>query len=513
MRILSVFRLVAFHFVALFVCSAQRDPVTARKLLDGAVEMSAAVHPETGVAAVLRAGIAYGSIDKAAGLALLRRAFSASATLDKEELREEYASAIVRAAAELDVQSGAELLRQLPKPASAATAVVRQLIASSHFDQAMELLALVPDQVEYPYEAASYLLASLPEEDSRRAITFGRATAAFARVPAGPFPLLVERFGKQMPAELRGRAVSLMLGRIAAWKDSSESFSGVANDDDPDIEIHSPQQTELRELVSVARLFDPAAVERIVATRQDVNAALGGFRRPRKPAEPIAAEPGKKDDGDDEPFSPPFGIGMGDNFDAFRRSLDEYGKAMKQAEKITELTKKDPGEAVRVARTLPEMIRAEALAVIASAVVTKDAALATSIVDSCVGEIERIENPASRIPALVKLGGIYTKLKDPPRAYTAYERALADAVPLWSRDTRSDRPNVASRDTWPSTQAVRMTAYEAALNLGAGAQELLSGITVADLAVLARIQMARALLALPPDIHNINVRWVDKDPR
>ena len=203
---------------------------------------------------------------------------------------------------------------------------------------------------------------------------------------------------------------------------------------------------------------------------------------------------------------------MGENFDAFRRSLDEYGKAAKQAEKVTELMKKDPGEAVRVARTLPEMIRAEALAVIASAVVTKDAALATSIVDSCVGEIERI-NPASRIPALVKLGGIYTKLKDPPRAYAAYERALADAVPLWSRDTRADRPNVASRDTWPSTQAVRMTAHEAALNLGAGAQELLSGITVADLALLARIQMARALLALPPDIHNINVRWVDKDPR
>ena len=211
------------------------DPASARKLLDGAVEMSAAVHPETAVAALLRAGITYGTLDRKTGVALLHRAFAGVPSVANEDVREEYASGIVRAAADLDAQAATELLRQLPKPASAATAVIRQLLADKHFDQAMELLALMPDQVEYPYEAASYLMANLPAEDPRRGITFGRATTAFARVPYGPFPVLVERFGKQMTADLRGRAVSVMLQRIQAWKDSGDSFSGSADGDDRDI--------------------------------------------------------------------------------------------------------------------------------------------------------------------------------------------------------------------------------------------------------------------------------------
>lgn len=496
--------------LALVLTAAPRDPATARKLLDGAVEMSAAVHPETGVAALMQTGIAYAVLDKKTGLALLDRAFSAVRSLSGEDLRQEYSSAIVRAAADLDVQAASELLRQLPNPASAATAIVRQLLAAEHFDQAMELLALTPEQVEYPFEAASHLIARLPKDDPRSAIAFGRATTAFARLPAGPFPALVERFGAQMPVDLRGRAISAMLLRIRDWKDVPGSFSGTA-DDGGDVELHSPLQNELRELVSVVRKFDPAAVDGIIAGRPDISAALAGFRKPRKPAEAISAEQTEKDESDDGPFSPPFGIGMADNLEGFQRSIEEYGRAEKQAEKVAELVKKDPAEAVRLARTLPDILRAEALAVIASAVITKDPVLAMSVVDSCLSEIERVGNPATRIPALLKLGAIYAGRKDQPRAYAAYERALADVIPLWSADTKAERPNIASRDTWPSTQAVRAAAYEAALNLGAGAVDLLSAIPVPDLALLARVHMARALVGLPLGIHNINVRWVEKD--
>ena len=223
------------------------------------------------------------------------------------------------------------------------------------------------------------------------------------------------------------------------------------NDGDPDIEIHSNSQNELRELVSVVRLFNSAAADRIVEQRQDLAAALARFRKARTPAEPLAIETAKRDDEDDL-FSPPFGIGMADNMDSFQKKIGEYGAALKQAQRVGDLLKKDPAEAVRLARGLPDLIRAEALAAIASSVTATDLALASSVVDACVAEIGRVQNPASRIPALVKLGGIYSKLKDPTRAYAAYERALADAVRLWSQDTKPDRPNVASRDTWPSTQ-------------------------------------------------------------
>ena len=503
------------RFKALLLCfpvmvhAAEPKREVARRLLDSATEMTSAVHPETGVAALMRAGMAYGTLDKKTALALLSRAFSALPAVTNAEVREEYAVGIVRAAAALDVQTATELLRQLPRPAPATAAVVRQLAADKQFDQAMELLALMPEQQEYPYEAASYLIAYLPADDSRRTIAFGRAASAFARLPAGPFPAMVERFGKHMPAELRNNAVSAMLRRIEGWKDSSESFAGTANDNESDIELHSPQQSELRELVSVARLFDPAAVERIVAQRADMAGALATFRKPRNPVEPIATEPAK-DKEDDDPMSPPFGLGMADNLDGFRQRIEEYGKATKQAEKVHEALKKDPTEAVRLARGLPDTIRAEVLAVIASSVMSKDPAFAVSVVDSCVAEVERIGNPAYRIPALVKLGGIHAKLKDSARAFAGYERALADAMPLWAKDTKADRPNIASRDTWPSTQAVRMTAHEAALSLGVDAEGLLSGMTVSDLALLARVQMAQALLGMPHGIHQINVRWVEE---
>ena len=503
-------RLVAsLVFIACASQAAGKDVEAARKLLDGAVEMASGVHPETGVAALMRAGAAYAAVDKKTALALLSRAFSAVSALTAGDIREEYAAGIVRAAADLDVRTATELLRQVPNPASAATAVVRQLLAGKRFDEAMELLALLPEQVEYPYEAASLIIVHLPEDDPRRAITFGRATAAYIRVPAGPFPEMVERFGKTMAADLRDRAVSIMLQRIRVWKDASESFSGNANDDESEVEIHSHQQNELREMVSVARIFEPAAVGRIVAERNDIAAALAGFRKPRKPAEPFVIHSAKKDD-EEEVFSPPFGIGMADSFESFQQRINDYGKAAKQAGSIAQLLKKDPAEAVRVAVGLPEIIRAEALAVIASAVLAKDPALATSVVDRCVSEIGHIGNPAARIPALVKLGAIYARLKDSPRAYAAYERAMADAVPLWSNDTRADRPNMASRDTWPSTQAVRTAAHEAAVSLGAEAEGLLSGIAVNDLALFARIHMARGLLGLPLAIHHINVRWVDE---
>lgn len=497
--------------VASTLGAAEPNREAARKLLDGAVEMSAAAHPEIGAAALMRAGMAYAAFDRAAGVALLSRAFSALPSLSNADAREEYALTIVRAAAEIDVNAGAELLRQVAKPAPATTAVIRRMLAQKDFNRAMELLALSAEQAEYPFDAASHILAYLPADDPRRTVAFGRATAAYSRQPAGPFPALVERYGAQMPGEILRRAVSAMLLRIEAWKDPGESFSGSFDDNEGAVELHSPQQNELRELVSVVRKYDAAAADRVVAQRPDLRAALASFRKPRQPADAIAVDSEAKKE-DDGPLSPPFGIGMTESVDGMKQHVEEYGRAAKQAEKVSAaLRKNDPSEAVRLARGLPEAVRAEALALVASEVAGKDAALAASVADACAAEIAAIGNPGARIPALVKLGGVYVKLKDRGRAYAAYERALGDSAALWAKDSRTDRPNLASRDTWPSTQSVRVTIHEAAINLGTDAEGLLPAVPVPDLAVLARIQMARALLGLDVDIRQINVRWSDSN--
>ena len=90
--------------------------------------MSTSVQQETGV------------VDKKTSLALLNRAFFAIPTPAQDDLKEEYASGILPAAADLDVR--------------AATPVVRRLLVDKSFDLATELLVLLPGDVEYPYEAA-----------------------------------------------------------------------------------------------------------------------------------------------------------------------------------------------------------------------------------------------------------------------------------------------------------------------------------------------------------------------
>jgi hypothetical protein len=55
-----------------------------------------------------------------------------------------------------------------------------------------------------------------------------------------------------------------------------------------------------------------------------------------------------------------------------------------------------------------------------------------------------------------------------------------------------------------------MAVHEAALNLGVEAEGLLPVMTVSDLALVARVQMAQAWLGMPHGIHQINVRWVEE---
>ena len=297
------------------------DREAARKILQSVVEMAPSAHPEIALVAIMRAGMTYGSVDREKGIELLQRAFSSLPTLPDEDVRDEYATAIVRGAVELDVTRASELLRQVRKPAVATTDVVRRLLSERKYDVAIELISLLPESAEYPFEAASHVIASLPTEDARRTICFGRATAAFARNPDGSFPAMVERFGADMPAELRNRALTVLLARIQEWKDSGNSFSGTTDGKD-EIEVHSPQQYQLRELVAVARKFDAAAVDRILVQRPDIGAALAGFRRERKAAEPLAAEEAKQDDPD--VLLPPFGIGMGKGMEDFQRHINEY---------------------------------------------------------------------------------------------------------------------------------------------------------------------------------------------
>jgi len=144
-------------------------------------------------------------------------------------------------------------------------------------------------------------------------------------------------------------------------------------------------------------------------------------------------------------------------------------------------------------------------------VAEKDPHQARPQLSACDTAIDELPDPSTRIVPRMRIAEGYARLKDIPRATEAFRKALVDVRPLWTADTRAERLNTAPRDTWPSIQACRLLMYHAAKTLGPEAATLLADIQVPDLALVARIHFATALLGLPPDIQAINVAWTSKE--
>ena len=491
-------------FAALAAAAMAEDRPAARRLLDSIPEMAAAVDPETGVIALWRAGAAYAQLDKSKAMEYLRQAFSTAAALP--ENAGAYRIEIVRAAADVSLPDAIEMLPALAEPAAAADKIATLLVARQEFDQAIEMLALTPDSAEYPFRAAGRVFEKLPPGDPRRALVFGRAVAAYARRSAGPFPDLLERYGSQVSRQLVAQAVAAIASRIGEWKDDTNSLHGSLDGGGP-VEMHSPNQVELRELMTVLRQFDARRADEILASRGDVRAVLGGFGKERTPpaAEPEPSPNENADDGSE--LSPPLGMGSASNLDEFTKRLQDWSALDGKIDKVFETLKKDPRKAFEEARDLPAAVRAEVLARIARSASAGESEWARSLLDTCLSLVREIRDPGERVNPLRALAEAFHQLKDEARSFEALERAMGDLDRIYAHDTNAGRPNRALRDHWPSIQGCRMAARSAAKILGVKAEALFAGIRVPDLALVARIEIARALLGQPLDVHRIEVRW------
>ena len=89
-------------------------------------------------------------------------------------------------------------------------------------------------------------------------------------------------------------------------------------------------------------------------------------------------------------------------------------------------------------------------------------------------------------------------------AWEFIDNAIDDAAELYKRDWDAESPNRALREYWPSTQSYRGIVWRATDLFGVEAQALLSKIGNPDLALLARVEMAQALLGRPRSPRNIH---------
>jgi hypothetical protein len=79
---------------------------------------------------------------------------------------------------------------------------------------------------------------------------------------------------------------------------------------------------------------------------------------------------------------------------------------------------------------------------------------------------------------------------------SAVQHLLAEARHLYTEDTNADEPNLAPRVFWPSCHAYKTAMYCAGKSLGMDAESLLAEIPDSDLALLASIELAAAVLGL-----------------
>jgi hypothetical protein len=503
-------------FLAAALASAAAPAPDARRLLDGAAETGAA-NPEFGVMVLLHSGLAYESFDKARAVELLQQAFAAASALGNDNAPA-LQGEVVKALAEVSLPAAIEKLAALPDAVhnfgdnvSPVYRIVARLLASSEFDRAIEAVGLVPASAEYPFTAADRILEKLPKDDPRRVMLFGRALEAYKRRPEGPFAAMLERHWKDIPRQLADSAASALGARVLEWKDDSTSFSGDAVSEDKPPEVHTPRQVELCNAMRAIRAADPERAKRILGQRPDIRSVVDGMSKRTLGDNAEDGQPTGDDANWAAEIGLPFVIALPGDAAAMSKRIGQWANIMAKSDDFQKALKESPSDALRTAEGLPlPTYRAEAFARIARELAARNPAEAQAALARCTAILAEEKEAALRISPLLALAGAADALKDPKTAWNAMVEALDAAAVLYRRDTDSDLPNTALREYWPSTQAVRMAIWNAGHLWKAEAEPLLAGIAVPDLALIGKVELARALLGKSVSTTSIKVSHTDK---
>ena len=166
----------------------------------------------------------------------------------------------------------------------------------------------------------------------------------------------------------------------------------------------------------------------------------------------------------------------------------------------------DPSQALSKAQEVPvPSVKAELLAEIARSVADSDAKRTRGVLDLRRSVLDELENPSDKMETWDILIAIAHRLGDEPRAWQYANFSMNDVTELYRSDTHKKRPNSALREFWPSTEGFRRIVYRCTKLFGVKAEPLLAKITDPDLALLARIEMAQALLGRDATPRSISV--------
>ncbi len=484
----------------------KRDPKKrAAVLLDNAGQAVGAARPEVQVFGLLHLAENYEPIDQKKSLEYFHQAFDAAASIPADSgtnQRAQLQSEIVRSLAPLNVDDAIAMLRQMEpsgkndRRVNAAQSIVGVLIQKKRLDDALEIVESFGTFGDYPYAAAASIFKALPADDPRRNTLFSSAMAAYGAHPRGNFPDLLMKVWREIPQSLAQSAVATLVNGILDRKEDDSHFIASISSIKGTANFSSRKDYDLFNLMSVLQTCDPKRAAEILETRPDLKAALQQF--------PEGTESMRSGENGDIHSSTSSGGGKANPQQDAGQRLQALARN-RAAEALAAL-KEDPDKALSIAKTIPAAsIRADVLGKIANSVGEKDPGSAKGILGQCISLLDDIKDPSDRVGTWTIVAEAAHKIKDDKLSWQAIDRAMADATALYKLDADEDSPNKALREYWPSTQGYRRIVITAAKLFGVDAEPLLLRITDPDLALLARVEMAQALLERPHDSWSTSV--------
>jgi hypothetical protein len=470
----------------------------ARALLDSAAGAVAAARPQVQVAGLIHLAGNYQVFDRTRALDLYRQAFTVAAALPPSataDPRGALQAEIVRQVATLDLSAAIALLARM-EPASgtdadpretALAAIVNQLLGQRQYDQALAAVEAAGAVGAYPYAVLGTVLERLPADDARRVTAFGAAMAAFANRPGTEFAGLLVRAWKGLPPPVAQSAadsfVAWVLDRADAGYTAASRSTARGS-----VTFSTRQEAELFDVMYVVQQVDPDRAAALLARYPALAAALAKF--PQGTASMLLAGGGlntavtrsrKKPTGESE---------AAQRLNALAES---------RAAAVLTWVGTDNQKALDLVPTIPLVAKqAEVTAAIGRALVARDPAAGAAVLERAASLLDKVKEPAQRIRTWETVAEAAHQAGDDQLAWQALERGLSDAAGMYRLDTDAGDPNQALVEYWPSTQAYRRLVAVAARAFGVAAEPLLAGIGDVDVALLARIELAQALLGRAP---------------
>lgn len=472
------------------------DKVAARRLLDSAAEMVSAASLEIQVSSRMHIGEYYAGLDRAKVLRHFEEAFALTASLLEDgdtNTRSAMQAEIVKVAAGVDLALAIDLIRRGVEPVTSFTPrneaiakVVEQLLLRKQLNKAIEVIGLIPQTSEHPFEAVGQVLERLPKDDPRRIVLFGNATKAYIAHSSGPFPAVVAKYWREVPEEMANSAIRAIVKRLLDTSDKNVSAKVVITGEES-VELRTWQTQQFAEIYDALRSLDPKRAAEVVAERPEIRRALKD-----RPAAPAQENPETQSE-EPIPLALLGGITKEADIAEHFRLWDESARRARLI--MNELEKSPEAALARVAEIPLASLRTEMIAQVARAQARrKNAEGAKATLEKALHLVSELKVASDRIQARLIIADAAHQLKESKIAWEALEGAFADAEEMYKGDVDPKGPNKAMREHWPSINGARMVAWSATKMLGVQAEPLLANMQNPDLLLAAKIDMAAAHL-------------------